>query len=137
MTEFPLRTSDNSLLEEIIYRGKLIYVLTVLLPNESESVIMGYTPDQMKWVKGYEKNMWLMLVESKDLFTTHLIQKGRYLNDGPFTLPFTQESPARGGVYIGWQIVESFMKRNPQVTLQQLMELHNAQYILEMSGYNP
>ena len=75
---------------------------------------MGYTPEQTKWVKGYEISMWLTLIESKDLFTTHMIQKGRYLNDGHFTLPFTQESPARGGVYIGWQIVEAFMKRNPQ-----------------------
>lgn len=137
LSEFPFQAKDFTLLEEIIYRGKIVYVQTVLMPKEPENVIMGYTNEQMQWAKANERAMWLTLVESKDLFTTVFIQKGRYLNDGPFTLPFTQESPSRGGVYLGWRIVEEFMKRNSKVTLQQLMELNNAQYILENSGYNP
>ena len=98
---------------------------------------MGYTSAEWEWVNKYEKDMWLSLMASKDLYTTQLIEKGRYVNDGPFTLPFTQESPARAGVYIGWQIVKSYMKHNSNISIQQLMQETDAQKILNQSRYNP
>ena len=79
LSEMPYQPVTNNLLEEMIYRGKMVYALSVLFPKEDEGVLMGYTPQQMAWSKANERNMWLTLSENRDLFTTQFIQKGRYL----------------------------------------------------------
>jgi hypothetical protein len=135
--QFSYTKPHSNLLDEMIYRGKLIYVSTLLMPDTDEGVIMGYDKEQMKWVETYESDMWASLVASQDLFTHDALQKGQYINDGPFTLPFSQDSPGRGGIYIGWRIVESYMDNNKEITPLQLMELDDAKMILEQSGYRP
>lgn len=127
----------NNLLTDIIHRGKILYAVSVLLPETPEHVIMGYSKEQWDWVKNNETSMWNSLIYTKDLYTTNMITKNKYINDGPFTLPFTQESPGRAGVYIGWQIVESYMRHNPEISIQQLLQQPDAQVILNNSNYKP
>ena len=127
----------NNLLTDIIHRGKILYTVSVLLPETPEHVIMGYSKEQWVWVKNNETSMWNSLIYTKDLYTTNMITKNKYINDGPFTLPFTQESPGRAGVYIGWQIVESYMRHNPEISIQQLLQQPDAQVILNNSNYKP
>jgi hypothetical protein len=127
----------NNLLTDIIHRGKILYTVSVLLPETPEYVIMGYSKAQWEWVKKNESTMWETLVYTKDLYTTNMITKNKYINDGPFTLPFTQESPGRAGVWIGWQIVESYMRHNPEISIQQLLQQPDAQVILNNSNYRP
>ena len=133
--EYPKSMSEN-LLYDIIYQGKILYTASQLL-DVPDSLLMGYTTSEWEWVTENEQGMWLSLMASKDLYSTQIIDKGRYINDGPFTLPFTQESPGRAGVYIGWQIVKSYMKHNKSVGIQQLMQETDAQKILNQSRYNP
>ena len=135
-SEFSTSVADN-LLSDMIHHGKILYVTSVLLPETPEHIIMGYTPEQWNWVKENEANMWNTLISTKDLYTTNMIDKTRYIKDGPFTLAFTQESPGRAAVYIGWQIVESYMRRNPEVSIQQLLQQPDAQIILNRSNYKP
>jgi hypothetical protein len=59
------------------------------------------------------------------------------MNDAPFTAPVSQESPGRLGTWLGWQIVESYMNKNPKVSLSDLMKDSNYQKMLEESGYRP
>ena len=127
----------NNLLTDIIHRGKILYTVSVLLPETPEHGIMGYSKEQWDWVKNNETSMWNSLIYTKDLYTTNMITKNKYINDGPFTLPFTQESPGRAGVYIGWQIVESYMRHNPEISIQQLLQQPDAQVILNNSNYKP
>ena len=127
----------NNLLTDMIHHGKILYTVSVLLPETPEHIIMGYTPEQWEWAKKNEANMWNQLIATKDLYTTNMIEKNRYINDGPFTLPFTQESPGRAGAYIGWQIVESYMRSNPEISIQQLLQQPDAQIILNRSNYQP
>ena len=128
---------NSTLLDDIIYHGKILYATSCLLPETPDNIIMGYTPGQMKWIQTNEAELWHIMMGNRVLYETSAMIKGQYLNDGPFTLPFSQESPARGGAYIGWQIVNHFMTSNQSVTLEQLMELSDAQSILSRSGYRP
>ena len=127
----------NNLLTDMVHHGKILYTVSVLLPETPEHVIMGYSEEQWKWVKKNETMMWNTLVQSRDLYTTSMIVKSKYVNDGPFTLPFSQESPGRAGAYIGWQIVESYMRNNPEISIQQLLQQPDAQIILNRSNYKP
>ncbi len=134
---FPFTSTKSRLLENMIYRGKMMYVLSLLFPHEPEAEIMGYTEDQMAWCNRYERGIWERMIDKKDLFTTETTILTSYLNDGPFTSEISQESPARLGTWIGWQICKSYMENNPDVTLQQLLIEGDAQKILELSHYKP
>ena len=135
-SEFSNSLADN-LLSDMIRYGKILYTVSVLLPKTPERVIMGYSEEQWEWVKKNEANMWNALIASKDLYTTSMMIKNQYIGDGPFTKPFTQESPGRAGTYIGWRIVENYMKYNPQISIQQLLQQPDAQMILNNSNYRP
>ena len=136
-SEFPFVPHTGELMEEILYRGKILYIASVLLPDVKESLLMGYTLEQWTWCQKHESDMWLTMIEGKHLFTHDSMMRVKYLNDAPFTSIFSQESPGRAGVYIGWQIIESYMGKNPDVSPLDLLHSVNASYILQQSGYDP
>ncbi len=132
----PYEGTKNRLLDNMIYRGKIMYLLSQLL-DEKEYEIMGYTREQWDWCKQYERNIWNRIMDKKDLFKTEPLVLSSYLNDGPFTSEISQDSPARLGTWVGWQITKSYMEHNQQVSLQELIDNHDAQNILENSFYKP
>ena len=137
MSEFPYNDSTNNLLNNIIYEGKIMYFTRKILPEAPDTIITGFTADQLKFCKNNEYNMWNFMVENKLMFSTDYFTINKYVGEGPFTKDFSPESPARAAVWIGYRIIEAFMKKNPKVTFQELMTMDDGQYILERSGYNP
>jgi uncharacterized protein YjaZ len=81
--------------------------------------------------------MWTYLAEHKQLYSTDRMSIKRYIDDGPYTASFSEGSPARTGIWLGWQIVRSYMKQNPEVKLADLLNNNNFQSILNQSGYQP
>lgn len=131
-------TSDKSrLLENMLYRGKVMYLLSLVMAPEKEWDTFGYTEQQWRWCKKYERAIWHTMMDQKDLFKSENMVLTSYLNDGPFTSVISQEAPARLGTWIGYQIAESYMRHNKDITLQQLMQEGDAQKILENSFYKP
>ena len=61
----------------------------------------------------------------------------RMMDETPFTRDFGNDSPGRLGVYIGFQIVQSYMKNHPGTTLKDLMKMTDSQKFLRESGYKP
>jgi len=133
----PYTYTKNRLLENMIYRGKIMYLLSLLMPEYPNYEIMGYTKEEWEWCKKNEKAIWNTIMDKRDLFKTETLVLTSYLNDGPFTSEVSQESPGRLGTWMGWQIVESYMLHNKEITLQQLIEHNDAQNMLENSFYRP
>ncbi|MDX9881959.1 MAG: hypothetical protein RBS73_07815 [Prolixibacteraceae bacterium] len=137
VTEFPKNDNSSNLLSNIIYQGKLMYFLDAMLPSLHDSLKIGYTKKQLDFCIENEPGMWAFLIEHKLLFSSRRMDVKRYIDDGPFTNSFTNESPGRTGVWLGWQIVRAYMKKNPEVGLPQLMQDQNHQEIFRKSGYQP
>lgn len=133
----PYTSTKKRLLENMIYRGKIMYFLSQLFPKDKPYETMGYTQEQWKWCLQYERAIWNRIMDQKDLFKTEQRVLNSYLNDGPFTSEISQDSPGRLGTWIGWRIVESYMEHNQDVSLQDLMKNGDAQKILEDSYYRP
>ncbi|MCG6186086.1 gliding motility lipoprotein GldB [Maribellus maritimus] len=137
MTEFDQTNKATNLLGNMIHQGKLMYFVDALLPAMNDSLKIGYTEKQLEWCKKNEAEMWLRLVETKMLYSSKRMDIIRYINDGPYTNGFPLASPARTGVWIGWQIVRKYMNEHPEITLPQLMQNTDYQKILNESGYFP
>ncbi|MDQ7947812.1 MAG: gliding motility lipoprotein GldB [Pedobacter sp.] len=137
---FKERDEDRSMLSKMIYNGKILYFMDLILPEgTADTLKIGYTGPQMAWCQQYEGNIWAYFLESELLYQTDYPKFQVYLTDGPFTpqLGENRSSAPKLGVWIGWQIVRKYMEQNPNITLQQLMAETDAQKILTRSKYKP
>jgi hypothetical protein len=134
---FPFNDSSENVLSHLVHEGKLIYFLRNLLPDQPDSLIMGFTESQMKWCKANEEQMWTYLVEEKLVFSSDPMNYRKLVNPAPFTSFFSSESPGRAAVWIGYNIVQEYARRNPDKSLAAIMEETNYQEILKLSKYNP
>jgi hypothetical protein len=136
MTEFATPNTDK-FLDNMLFRGKVMFALSVLMPSEKPEVLMGYTNAQMDWCKKHEKSMWLNIMDNRQLFSTDPMLSTSYLNEAPFTSSISQDSPGRVGIWIAWQIIKQYMDHHTDVTLADLMNNANYQQLLEQSEYKP
>ncbi|MFA8432922.1 MAG: hypothetical protein ACEPOZ_00245 [Marinifilaceae bacterium] len=137
LSEFSYDNPKDNVLGNLIYQGKVRYFTQAMMPDISEREIMGYKPEQIEWCLNNEDNIWGYLIEQKHLFSSEYRLIMRYINDGPFTQGLPQESPSRVGIWTGLQIVKSYMKQHPDVSLPQLMKETDYEKILRESGYQP
>lgn len=135
--EFPYNDSIDNLVNNFIYEGKLMYFTKRMLPGQPDSLIFGFSPSQMKWCEKNEKQMWTYLIENKMLFITDSFIINKYINDAPFTSGFSQESPGRAVVWLGYKVVSSYLKNNKDVTFQKFMMIRDYQRIFSNSRYRP
>jgi len=133
----PYTSTKSRLLDQMIYRGKVMYLTAQLFDDLPGYEVMGWTKDQWKWCERNEEAIWHLVMDKRDLFKTESLVLTSYLNDGPFTSEISQDSPGRLGIWLGWRIVESYMAHNENVTLQELIAEPDAQKILEESYYKP
>lgn len=142
---YPMPKDADRLLDQMLYQGKMMYILEACLPKMDKTQLMGYTKDQWQWSEENEKNMWDKVKESKHLYTFDRLTISKYINPAPHTVffpydatkDFTPEAPGKGGIWLGWRIVSSYMKNNEKATLADLMAMTDSQKLLEDSGYNP
>lgn len=130
--------TDRTLLSQMIYFGKELYMKDLLIPQVSDADKIGYTPEQIVWSQENEGYIWRYFVDEKLLYDSDPKLPGRFINPAPFSkfyLEIDNESPGQIGKWIGWQIVRSYMKNN-DVSLQQLLQT-DAKEIFDKSKYKP
>jgi hypothetical protein len=137
ITEFDDQAPVNNLLNHMIFYGKVLYACDALLPAAHDSLKVGYTTAQMKYCKDYEKNLWGFFAEKNRLYENNLKTINDFTGEGPFTGAISKECPPQIGMWIGWQIVRSYMKNNKDVSVAGLMIEKDAQKILNKSKYRP
>jgi uncharacterized protein YjaZ len=71
------------------------------------------------------------------LYKNDLKEVAEYTAEGPFTSAISKECPPRIAMWVGWQIVRSYMNRNEKVSLEELMRTSDAQIILSKAKYKP
>lgn len=136
-SKYPYNDSIDNVLNRMIHGGLLLYFCDAMLPDMADSIKIGFSPDQMKWCRNNESQMWMHLVEKKLLFATDPLDIRKLTEDAPYTYYFTRESPGKASVWLGWQIVKEYVKRNPDLTVPEVMAENDYQKILRESKYHP
>lgn len=137
-SEFPHHHAPvETLLDNMIYEGKILYAAQQLLPDTPVEQILGYTPQQAEWLTQNEPVIWDRILTQQDLYSTNTITKSKYINPAPFTSTLIQEAPGRAGRWVGWRIVSTYMDENRHISLSQLLNDNDtdSQTILKLSKY--
>jgi len=137
LTDYKPQTEQTNLLDYMIYHGKLMHAYDRLLPEKHDSVIAEYSLKDLNWCKQNEKQMWSFFLEKNLFFKPLDAQSNKYVFQSPDSPGMPPASPGRTGNYLGWKIVERFMEKNKNITLDSLFKISDARSILEGSKYKP
>ncbi len=133
---YPEKMEDRALVQQMVEKGKRLFVLSKLLPKTEEYKLIGYTKDQLKAVYEHENSVWDLFVQNNFLQTIDNNIIKNYIGEGPKTQELGEGSPGNIGSFTGWQIVKKFMQKNPKLSLAALMTT-NAETIFQQAKYKP
>ncbi len=133
---FPDKSVGKALVEQMVEKGKRIYLLNKFLPEADEHLKIGYTQQQLKDSYTNEGMIWNFFLTNNLLNNAEQNIIKNYIGDSPKTQELGEGSPGNIGAFSGWQIVKKFMSENKDVTLEQLMQM-DAREIYSKSKYKP
>ncbi|MEJ8803542.1 gliding motility lipoprotein GldB [Pontibacter sp. H249] len=129
--------TDRTMLSEMINMGKAYYFVKEVMPCTPDSLIVSYSEQQLADVHHNESRIWAHFVEKSLLYEKNPFQIQKYIAERPSTPEIDKNAPGRLGTWLGWQIVRTYMERNPKVTLQELMAETDYRKIFNESKYKP
>lgn len=134
---FPPHEEGAQLVVKLIDMGRQQYFLEKTLPEAPEETRLGYTKAQLAYCNENEEMIWQYFVQNKLLYTTDWQDIMRYTGEGPSTQGMPAGAPGQIGAFLGYRIVQSYLSRNPNVTLEQLMSEKDAMAIFNHAKYRP
>jgi hypothetical protein len=132
----PGNNDDKPLVQQMVQRGKRLYLLSKLLPQAEEYKLIGYTAAQTKACYTNEARIWDLFIQNDYLQVTDKSILKNYIGESPKTQELGEDSPGDIGSFAGWQIVKKYMAKNPKTTLQQLIAM-DANTIFQEAKYKP
>ena len=128
---------ENTLLAEMIYYGKAYEFVKTMMPCTPDSLIIGYTGEQLKDTEGHEGLIWGFFLEQKVLYETSHFIKTKYTGERPYTAEIGPRCPGKIGTWLGWRIIQEYRATHPQVSFPTLMETKSSKTLFLDSKYKP
>ena len=121
----------NNLLAQMINEGKTLYILKKILPFLDEHIVLGFNKAQLEWMQDNEIEMWSFFLENDLIYETSTAKTFKYVNPSPASPGMPKGAPGRTGVFIGFKIVESYMRNNPNINFEALIEQDDFQKMIK------
>ncbi len=141
---YPWSPQEKSLLELMMDKGREQYFLHMLLPEKHDSVLFGFSKDNIAWCEANEGLIYNFFVQNKLLYSKVAMDVMSYVTDGPFARGLEPVSnpvkvtPGAVGTWLGYKIVASYMENNPKETLSSLLNKQLTQeQFLAAARYKP
>ena len=126
----------NNFQQELIFKGKIMYLISEFLPNTELDIIFRFSEEDLLWCNNSEHNIWNEIMELDLMYSEDIDKYHSFFNSAPFTRGMPKESPGRLANWVGFQIVKQYME-NTDSSLQDLINNNNSQEILLKSKYRP
>ncbi len=133
---YPEKADDKPLVNQMVEKGKRLYLLSKFLPGTEEYKLIGFTKKQMEDAYSHEVVIWNLFVKNSYLQVTDKNIIKNYIGDSPKTPELGDGAPGNIGSFAGWQIVKKYMQKNAATTLRQLITL-DAEQIFQEARYKP
>lgn len=128
---------DQSVLAHMLFYGKAYYFTKQMFPCAADSMICEYSPEEINMLDKDPAYVWDHFIDKKLFFNTDREAIQKYIDDRPKVFEIGENCPGRIGRWLGYKIVESYMKEHPEVTLAMLMTDEDCKKIFNESHYRP
>lgn len=129
-----INPGDRTLLGEMIFYGKAFEFTKHMMPSRHDSLIIGYSGEQLAESDTNRNIIWAHFIEKKLLYETSHFVKTKYVDERPYTAEIGSKAPGAIGRWLGWEIVKAYMQEK-ELSLQELMKNKDAQQIFMQSKY--
>ena len=133
---YPDNSRGEPMIEQMIEKGKQWYLAKKFLPAYTDSLLTGYTQQQLNWCKENEGLIWNFFLISTDIYTTEQAIIKDYIGEAPATPGMPDSSPGNIGQWVGWQIVKKYAEKNTDIKPLDIMKTE-AKQIFAISKYKP
>lgn len=131
---------DNSngkpLVEQMVEKGRRLFLITKFLPYTPDNVCIGYTSEQMKDVYKNEAVIWDFFLNNNLLNNADQNTIKNYIGESPKTQELGEGAPGNLGTFSGLQIVRKYMEKFPETKLPDLMKI-DPREIFNQAKYKP
>ena len=134
----PYQQPEN-FISAMLYYAKAYFFTYNMLPEIQDSVLFKCSQEKINWCINNERVIWEYMIEKDYLFSTSPELLERFIFLAPFSkfgLGVDQKSPGSIGVWLGLQIIKSYVKNN-NISLVELLNETDYMKILNKSGYKP
>ena len=132
----PDSSDGRPLIEQMVTKGRYLWLAGKLMPDAPDSITTGYTQSQLSWCAGNEVAVWNYFLQATDLYTVDPDIIKNYIGEGPKTLGMPDAAPGNIGAWVGWQIVKKYVLGHGGITPAELMRVP-VRTIFEESKYKP
>jgi hypothetical protein len=133
---YPEKVMGKTLVEQMVEKGKRLYVLDKLMPGTPDTLKIGYTDRQLKGCFANEGKIWNFFLVNSLLMNNEPSILKNYMGDAPFTQELGEGSPGYIGLFTGWQMVKKYMDKHPDLKLSTLLNTPPMD-IYQQSKYKP
>lgn len=133
---FEDKSSGKPLIEQMVEKGKFLFLVSKFLPATPDYMLIGYSKTQLAAAKENEGVVWSFFLTNDLLNTQEQDIIKNYIGESPKTAEFGDNAPGNLGSFAGWQIVKKYMDKYPETTLKELM-LMDGREIYGKSKYKP
>lgn len=130
------KSDGSALIEQMVTKGRRLYLITRFLPHTPEYMCIGYTKKQMADSYKNEAVIWDFFLNNDLLNNTDQNITKNYIGESPKTQELGEDSPGNLGTFSGLQIVKKYMDKFPETSLADLMKIEPRQ-IYSMAKYKP
>lgn len=134
----PWDRNHRKFIDMMAYEGKLMILQDAFLPQTSDALKIGYTPEQEAWAKENEAEIWNYFVENDLIFSDDVRLVDRFLSPAPFSKFYTEidnQSAPQIGIFSGWQMCRAYFKEKPETSLSDFIFKTDGATILKESHY--
>lgn len=137
-TEYP-HMEFNDVSANMLYEGALLYIIMNSIDNADIAEALGWNDDQLSIARAQESTAWENMATNNLLFSKDPMDSERLFSPSPATTLLGQNMPGRMGRYLGYRIVESYVKKNNVQDVTKLLsaDFYNNPQSLINSGYSP
>ncbi len=125
------KVEGNTLLSQLVYFGKIAYLMDALMPEEPDYLKYGYTLEQAEWCEANEFNIWKTLVKDELLYVKDRKKINSYIGNAPYTKGFSEESPGKLAFFIGKVMVADYMDVHGELSLEEMMSASSSMILKE------
>lgn len=124
-----LKDQGETFLDQMIYYGKLRYLIDAMLPELEDHLKIRYTEEEYDFSLASEDDVWLFIMDMNWVYSTDMKVGLRFFEEAPTTVGI-EGSPGRLGQFMGWQMIRQYMEKNPEVTVAELIaETNTAKFL--------
>lgn len=133
--------NDPTLVGQMVYQGKIAMATEALTGYSiATGEVLGYGPEEWKFLESNESNIWEVMVREKLLFSTDMMVRQRLSEPAPFSKLGTSmdaDIPGRVARYIGYKLVKSYAENHRELSLKEIIKIRDAQKFLRDAQYKP